>query len=121
MTEYALDFVARALSTRQQEFLADHFEGKRRIVQGPFETRTRASLMLKELIKPWPPNAMTPSHTMLTKRGHGVMCAALGHMADILTASGHGTEKDFRRFAYGEYVERSRHPHDDGNATAGKS
>ena len=92
-------WLARSLSIQQWEFLCDHFEGMRPILNNDCsdrmrmaqESRTRIALIRMEMITqlPYP----IPKFTQLTERGHRAMCAALGLMADMLVANGYIGEK----------------------------
>ena len=91
MSKYE-DDLARELSIPQWEFLADHFERKRPIHTREAvwnEGRIRVALLNRELVRLHPPANVTskPTHTVLTEKGHAVMCAALGMMADMLYAN----------------------------------
>jgi hypothetical protein len=85
MTESFEQFTARQLSFTQWEFLAEHFAGPRPVIAA--EERTRVALIRHRLISCDP--YVLPRTTVLTERGHGVMCAAMGMMADILIATGY--------------------------------
>lgn len=98
MSKYE-DDLARELSVTQWEFLADHFEGRRPIYgRCTFwnEDRTRNSLLARKLIRVDPPANITPrpTHTVLTAKGHAVMCAALGLMADMLQANSFALDQE---------------------------
>lgn len=99
MSKYE-DDLARELSVTQWEFLIDHFEGPRPIrsrVDVWNDPRTRVSLLVREMVRLDPPAAMTarPTHTVLTEKGHAVMCAALGLMADMLQAKQEAAIRDW--------------------------
>lgn len=103
MTETCEQMLARELSFHQWEFLADHFEGSRMILAN--ESPTRCALASRKLIRIDHP-AKT---TTLTRRGHAVMCAAMGLMADVLVRAKYdGMEKR----AYGPITTPARHAAD---------
>lgn len=130
-------YVARQLSVSQWEFLTDHFEGTRKILTRdvkPNEDRTRNAMLSRKLVYLDPPNSARPTHTILTTKGHGVMCAAMGMMADMLSnkdlaseqvlaiedwytlAPSYRTKEKLvemvtrpRRFAYGKITPRETH------------
>lgn len=103
MSETFEQWLARELSFFQWEFLADHFQGPRPI--RPNETATRLALSNKRLIKV--DSYSKSTCTILTERGHGVMCAAMGLMADVLTRSNYDAEAkqirkpEIRKYGYG--------------------
>lgn len=126
--EFEYDYIARALSVQQWEFLADHFEGNKPIIRDDHrESRTRFSLVQRKLVVYRPPTpAPHPTHTVLTEKGHAVMCTALGMMADMLTRNGYdginNPKETDERTGYGKfYVARPRRPLDDRNIVESES
>lgn len=101
MTESFEQWMARNLSFYQWEFLADHFEGPRRVL--PNEAPTRLALANRKLLKC--DQCYKPQFTYLTERGHAVMCAAMGLMADVLIRTAHLKPDDVKRmekYGYGK-------------------
>jgi len=115
-------WLARSLSVQQWEFLADHFEGKRLILNNSCsdrvrlanESRTRLALVRLEMIKQLP--HVTPTYTELTERGHRAMCAALGLMADMLMANGFNGVMTQTRVGYGHFLSTAGDPQAGGRA-----
>lgn len=127
MSKYEED-LARELSIPQWEFLTDHFEGSRPIYARDAvrwnDTRIRVALLTRELVRLHPPPHVSSkaTHTTLTKKGHAVMCAALGLMADMLTKNGFNKPKIIEKNGYGKFViERSLHPADVESLAGGES
>ena len=111
--------LARQLSFRQWEMLAEHFQSPRPMTlnQDSLETRTRQALLARKLLRKFPYNAITATHTTLTEEGHGVMCAALGMMADMLVSCGYDgisnprpKPKPMEKYAYGKLVTSAPDP-----------
>lgn len=110
MSETFEQFMARELSFYQWEFLADHFQGPRPI--RPNEERTRMALARHKLIKV--DQCYKPTATIITERGHGVMCAAMGMMADVLMKGGYDQpkRKPMEKYGYGKLITPARHSPD---------
>lgn len=115
------EIIARQLSFRQWELLAEHFQSPRPVTinQDSLEAKTRLSLLSRKLIRKFPYNAITATHTTLTDEGHGVMCAALGMMADMLVSCGYDgisnpkpTPKPMEKYAYGKLITSAPDPVD---------
>ena len=99
------EMIARSLSFSQWEFLAEHFNGKPRPILHQ-EMRTRQAMIARSLVKAHPrSDSFMPKFTVLTEKGHGVMCAAMGMMADMLTAM--GNERDRKRMEKWGYGKRT--------------
>jgi len=117
--EYEYDYVARSLSVQQWEFLADHFEGSKPVIRAnPREDRTRHALVARKLIVYDNPGAR-PTCTMLTEKGHAVMCSALGMMADMLMRNGFDgikrcEPKPMEKLGYGRFTLPAPRPQDGG-------
>jgi len=117
------EIIARQLSFRQWELLAEHFQSPRPVTinQDSLEAKTRLSLLSRKLIRKFPYNAITATHTTLTEEGHAVMCAALGMMADMLVSCGYDgisnpkpklPTKPMEKYAYGKLITSAPDPVD---------
>lgn len=109
-------YLASRLSATQLEFLSDHYEGMRPIVTGPRcppnESRTRTAMLMRGLVKLEPPMHLTSrsTHTVITKKGHAVMCAALGLLADKLSEKDEqNARKLVEKYGYGCHRDSAGH------------
>ena len=104
------EMIARSMSFTQWEFLAEHFNGEPRPILHQ-EMRTRQAMIARGLVKAHPrSDSFMPKFTVLTEKGHGVMCAAMGMMADMLTAIGHERErKAMEKWGYGKRTAAESH------------
>lgn len=106
MTESYECYVARMLSFAQWEYLAEHFQGARPITNASNESRTRQALVRHKLIGV---DAQS-KHTILTEKGHTVMCAARGMMADLIAE--YDRARPMEKFGYGKIASPARDPFD---------
>ena len=100
-TEDFFRWQAHKLSETQQQYLMDHVDGRRPVINDRGEGGTRHALVQRGLVKYHPANAARPQQTIITDRGRGVLCAILGMMGDALQRK----EISMEGYGYG-YVNR---------------